>query len=77
MADVVKLERFGELSATNLIEAIQAKKRPALDRFIFGLGIRHVGAKTATDIAKQFVTLDDLLTLRLIDLRRCLALGRL
>lgn len=59
MADVAKLERFGELSATNLIEAIQAKKRPALDRFIFGLGIRHVGAKTATDIAKQFVTLDD------------------
>ena len=42
MADVAKLERFGELSAMNLIQAIQAKKRPALDRFIFGLGIRHV-----------------------------------
>lgn len=59
IADVAKLEHFGEVSATNLVAAIQTKKRPALDRFIFGLGIRHVGAKTATDIAKQFKSMSD------------------
>ena len=59
ITDVAKLDRFGELSATNLIQAIKARMEPALDRFIFGLGIRHVGAKTATDLARHFGTLDD------------------
>ena len=59
ITDVAKLDRFGELSATNLIQAIKARMEPALDRFIFGLGIRHVGAKTATDLARYFGTLDD------------------
>ena len=58
ISDVAKLDRFGELSATNLIAAIKSRMNPPLDRFIFGLGIRHVGAKTATDIAKQFGTLE-------------------
>lgn len=57
IADVAKLDRFGELSATNLVAAIQAKKEPPLDRFVYGLGIRHVGAKTATDLTKQFTSL--------------------
>lgn len=57
---VAKLERFGEVSATNLVSAIQDKRQPALDRFVYGLGIRHVGAKTASDLTKQFHSLDDL-----------------
>ena len=59
MADVAKLDRFGAVSAANLIQAIQARRQPPLDRFIFGLGIRYVGSKTATDLAKHFSTIDD------------------
>ncbi len=56
---VSKLDRFAELSATKLVGEIQRKKAPPLDRFIYGLGIRHVGAKTANDIAKHFTGLED------------------
>ena len=56
---VSKLDRFAELSATKLVGEIQRKKAPPLDRFIYGLGIRHVGAKTANDIAKHFSDLED------------------
>ena len=56
---VSKLDRFAELSATKLVGEIQRKKAPLLDRFIYGLGIRHVGAKTANDIAKHFTGLED------------------
>ena len=56
---VSKLDRFAELSATKLVGEIQRKKAPPLDRFIYGLGIRHVGAKTASDIAKHFTGLED------------------
>lgn len=58
IADVARMERFGELSATNLVSSIQAKKNPPLSRFIYGLGIRHVGAKTAGDLTKRFGTWD-------------------
>ncbi len=54
------LERFAELSAKNLISAIADKKSPPLNRFIFGLGIRHVGAQTAIDLANTFKNLDTL-----------------
>lgn len=56
---VSKLDRFAELSATKLVHEIQERKAPPLDRFIYGLGIRHVGAKTANDIAKHFAGLED------------------
>lgn len=56
---VSKLDHFAELSATKLVGEIQRKKAPPLDRFIYGLGIRHVGAKTANDIAKHFTGLED------------------
>ena len=58
ITDIAKIERFGELSATNLVQAIKSRMTPPLDRFIYALGIRHVGAKTATDIAKHFGTMD-------------------
>jgi DNA ligase (NAD+) len=47
------LPRMGELSSKNLLEAIQESKNCDLDRFIFGLGIRHVGSKTATVLARH------------------------
>lgn len=57
---LLTLERFAELSASNLINAISEKKHPALDRFIYSLGIRHVGAQTAIDLANHFQSLSAL-----------------
>lgn len=54
------LERFAEVSARKLVAAIQAKKQPLLDKFIYGLGIRQVGAQTAIDLAKHFRSLEAL-----------------
>ncbi len=55
-----KLERFADLSSLNLVKAIADKKHPSLSRFIFALGIRHVGAQTAIDLANTFKKLDNL-----------------
>lgn len=57
---VVALDRFADISATKLVNAIQAVKNPPLPRFIFGLGIRHVGAQTAIDLAEHFGSLEKL-----------------
>jgi DNA ligase (NAD+) len=57
---LVGLDRFAELSAKNLVDAISAKKNLPLFRFIFALGIRHVGAQTAVDLANSFKKLDSL-----------------
>lgn len=56
--DIQPLERFAEKSATNLIEAIQKSRAVTLDRFIYALGILHVGDQTARDIVKVFNTWD-------------------
>ena len=59
--EVAKLERFGELSARNLVTAINASREPVLNKFITALGIRHVGAATATALARKFKSLDKLM----------------
>jgi DNA ligase (NAD+) len=58
--EILGLDRFAEVSATNLYEAIQAVKTPPFPRFIFGLGIRHVGQQTAIDLAEHFGSLEKL-----------------
>lgn len=58
--DLMKLDRFGDISSRKLIEAIQASKTPKLEKFILALGIRHVGAQTAIDLAKAFESIDNL-----------------
>jgi len=58
--DLVPLERFAEKKAGNIIKAIEESKRINLDRFIFSLGIRHVGEETANDLASYFGSLDKL-----------------
>jgi DNA ligase (NAD+) len=55
--DVIKLERFAELSTKNLLNAISDAKKPELAKFIFGLGIRHVGEQTAVNLANHFKSL--------------------
>lgn len=57
---VVALDRFAAISAQKLVAAIQAKKAPELERFILGLGIRHVGSQTAIDLAKRFESIEAL-----------------
>lgn len=58
--DLLKLDRFAEISARKLVNAIQQKKTPPLEKFILGLGIRHVGAQTAIDLANKFHSVDAL-----------------
>lgn len=58
--DLLKLERFADISAEKLVKAIAEKKQPPLDRFIYALGIRHVGEQTAIDLANHFHTLERL-----------------
>ena len=59
-AQVAKLDRFAELSAKNLCEAIEKSKKPLLNKFITALGIRHVGAQTATALARRFMNIENL-----------------
>ena len=58
--DLLELDRFAEISASKLVQAIADKKRPPLARFIYGLGIRHVGVQTAIDLAERFKILNRL-----------------
>ncbi|MFH1236413.1 MAG: NAD-dependent DNA ligase LigA [Parcubacteria group bacterium] len=60
-ADLEPLERFAEKSAENLVKAIQASKNVSFTRFIYSLGIRHVGEETAIALASHFKTLDKLI----------------
>jgi DNA ligase (NAD+) len=57
---VLELDRFAEISATKLVEAIQANKQPELPRFVYGLGIRHVGTQTAIDLSEHYGSLEKL-----------------
>jgi DNA ligase (NAD+) len=67
---VIELDRFADISAEKLVAAVQAAKKPELPRFIYGLGIRHVGTQTAIDLSEKYeslnalsiATLDDILS---------------
>jgi len=62
------LERMGEKSANNLLNAIEASKANSLEKLVFGLGIRLVGAKAAKTLAQEFETMDRLMEATLEDL---------
>ncbi|MBS4206131.1 NAD-dependent DNA ligase LigA [Lederbergia citrea] len=57
---LLQMERMGEKSASNLLSAIEASKANSLEKLLFGLGIRHVGAKAATTLAEHFESIDRL-----------------
>lgn len=59
--DLTKLERFGEKSARKLLEAIDASRGNSFGRLLFALGIRHVGAGAARELARSFPSMDRLL----------------
>lgn len=58
--DLLPLERMGEKLAQNILDAIEKAKHPPLSRFIFALGIRHVGERTAEILAEHFKSLEAL-----------------
>ena len=58
--DLLKLERMGEKSAQNVLEAIESSRQRGLDRLLAALGIRHVGNRVATVLSQNFGSLDTL-----------------
>lgn len=60
--DLIQLERMGEKSARNLLDSIGKAKQSTFGRFLFGLGIRHVGEATARDLAAHFKNVDRLMS---------------
>lgn len=58
--DLLKLERMGEKSADNLLSALAESKKNELDKLLFALGIRHVGAKVARILATEFGSMEKL-----------------
>ena len=58
--EVLKLDRMGEKSVDNLLNAIEASKENSLERLLFGLGVRYVGSKAASTLAQHFEHMDAL-----------------
>ncbi len=74
--DLLRLERFAEVSANKLVDAIQASKNPPLEKFILGLGIRHVGAQTAIDLTNHFESIKALQKATLEELESIEGIGK-
>lgn len=74
---LLELDRFAEISAKKLIDAIANKKHPELPRFIFGIGIRHVGAQTAIDLSRAFKSISGLQNATLDDLKSVDGVGEI
>ncbi len=74
--DLVPLERFAEKSTANLIESIVRSKKISLAKFIYALGIRHVGEETAISLANHFGSLGKLKKTSLEELSRVKDIGQ-
>ena len=61
VGDLMPLERFADKAAENIVKSIKESKEIPLERFVYALGIRHVGSETATDVAKHFHKLESIL----------------
>lgn len=66
--DLTRLEGYGEKSVTKLLEAIEKSKSNSLEKLLFGLGIPHVGSKTAKMIASHYHNIDNIMKATLEDL---------
>jgi len=73
--DLIKLERFGEKSASNLLAAIDKSRSNNLSRLLFGLGIRHVGAGAARELAERYRDMDRLMEADFDELTGILSIG--
>lgn len=74
---IIQLDRFAEISANKLVQAIQAKKQPPLSRFIYGLGIRHIGTQTAIDLANHFRKLEALMAAKIDEVAAIEGIGEI
>jgi len=73
--DLIKLERFAEKSAQNLVDAIEKSKETTLSRLIYALGIRHIGEHMARVLAREFKSLEALEKASLQELERISEIG--
>src|SRR6202021_1024102 len=74
-ADLLSLERIGEKTADSILAEIEKSKKQPLHRVLLGLGIRHVGERTAQALAEEFGSIDDLIAATLEDLTRVNDIG--
>jgi DNA ligase (NAD+) len=72
---LIELERMADKSAQNIIDAIEKSKTKPLSKFLYALGIRHVGETTAEDLARNFSRLDDFFHLSEEDLMEVEGIG--
>lgn len=75
--ELMKLEGFGEKSINNLLDSIEKSKSNSLERLLFGLGIRHVGKKTATVLASFYNNIDNLMNASSDDLCQISDIGEI
>ena len=73
--DLTELERMADKSAQNIIDAVEKSKTKSLSKFLYALGIRHVGETTAEDLARHFQRLDDFFKLSEEDLKEVEGIG--
>lgn len=73
--DLIGLDRFAEISARKLIINIEAAKNVPLDKFVYSLGIRHVGEESATRLARHFKTLAKIMDASVDDLLKVDGIG--
>jgi len=73
--ELIELERMADKSAQNIIDAIEKSKTKPLSKFLYALGIRHVGETTAEDLACHFLRLDDFFRLSEEDLMEVEGIG--
>lgn len=73
--DILKLERFAEKSAENLLNSIEKSKSNSLDRLIFGLGIRNIGARAAQLLCEAFPSLEKIMNASAEDIARIEGFG--
>lgn len=66
--EIINIDGFGKLKIKNLINAIETSKQNSLDKYIFGLGIRFVGSKTAKSLCKKYGSIDELKNAKYEDL---------
>ncbi|MBQ8292503.1 MAG: NAD-dependent DNA ligase LigA [Bacilli bacterium] len=66
--ELTKLDGMGDLRVSNLLNAIEESKKNTLDKFIFGLGIRFIGAKASKNLAKRYHSIDELKEVKLEEL---------
>ena len=74
--ELLEIEGFGELSSSNLLRSIQESKKTTLSRFLYGLGIPHVGEVTAKDLAEHFGSLERIMNAQLEEIDSIKGIGK-